>query len=328
MSKRIVEINLDASALKESACKFRLKRIVLDGFREKLNYNDTQYGSAFHLFVKVMYHTAGDFGEAILAANNKFSEPCNIREGKKHLTELHLNKTCIDYWNHFKKNDQFEVMTLDGKPAVEVDFRFLYYIEETTDTIYQVYLCGTIDAIGKFNKGCYAFKDYKTNSLWKINKNGGTKQVYVDAEIRNYFKQYELSCQLRFYAYCLRLYAQLCKNEELKKILSNPMASFIDGIFLSPKDPTQYHRSPIRIYEEKELTSFGRSLDGVVKQLVWLAQHPEYEEMDGIVCGACNENKFPCKFWRLCETNSAEVREFLFKDKFKVEPYNPMLFGK
>ena len=55
-------IKLDASALVKGACNLRLKRLVLDGYTVALPYNDTQYGSAFHEFVKQMYLTNANFG--------------------------------------------------------------------------------------------------------------------------------------------------------------------------------------------------------------------------------------------------------------------------
>src|SRR6266576_2163614 len=149
MDKKIIK--LDASALSQSSCLLRFKRIVLEGYTDKIPYNDTQYGSAFHKFMATMQETNGDFARAIIETNELFNRPCNIR--KKHLTELHLNKTCIDYWQHFQQKDTFQVMqSSDGKPLVETDFAIPYFENDK----YVVMLQGTIDKHGKFQNGCYA----------------------------------------------------------------------------------------------------------------------------------------------------------------------------
>src|ERR1044071_2871125 len=103
-------LKLDASGLSKSNCNLAFKRIVIDGYADKLPINDTLYGSAFHKFVSTMHETSGDFAAATFAAQDLFAKPKEIRKGKDHLNEHHLTKTCIDYWQHFQSKDTFQVM--------------------------------------------------------------------------------------------------------------------------------------------------------------------------------------------------------------------------
>src|ERR1051326_7341201 len=91
-------IKLDASALIQSACMLRLKRIIIDGYTDKLPYNDLMYGKAFHKFVALMAIDENKFGENIHEALKVLSEPMQIRDRKGHLNAEHLIKTCTDFW--------------------------------------------------------------------------------------------------------------------------------------------------------------------------------------------------------------------------------------
>jgi hypothetical protein len=120
-------IRLDASALKESSCLLRLINISVLGIKETLTYNDTQYGSAFHTFISELHKTGGNFAEAQLKAVEMNERPSTTRGVKSHLSSAHLVKTCIDFTKHFQENDQFEILSLDGKPLVEERFEIPYY---------------------------------------------------------------------------------------------------------------------------------------------------------------------------------------------------------
>src|SRR5574338_1651758 len=178
-------LNLDASALSISSCDYRLKLTVIDGLKQPIVNNDTLYGTAFHKFISTMYETNGEFMTAVAAAKKAFAKPCVIKSTKKHLTENHLLKTCLDFWEHFGQKDDFEILHDDkGKPLVEVTFEILIYESEHLE----IYLCGTIDKIGKFKNGAYAIGDYKVTSSWNIGE---------------YLRPFRLSTQLHTYHWAL-----------------------------------------------------------------------------------------------------------------------------
>jgi hypothetical protein len=315
-------IKLDASALSQSACLLRFKRIVLDGYTEKLSFNDTQYGSAFHKFIAVMYESEGDFGKATFAAQELFARPCIVRNGKKHLNELHLTKTCIDYWQHFQSTDNFEVLKSENKPLVEIDFAVKYY----EDDKYIILLTGTIDKLGRFKNGCFAIGDYKTHSLWavtdKINKS------FEDIYIKTYFKQYEISNQLRFYSFVTKLLGQENPNSVFGLFNDHPFGVFIDGIFLSGTQSSRFARSDVFFFSENEMVSYRESLDQKISDLIFLANYQDYKLTDGIIQGTCNEGKFPCKFLNVCSNQDETIRKIVLKNEFTQKPYDPLTFSK
>lgn len=311
------KIKIDASSLKESSCKLRFKRIVIDGLTEPRPYNDTQYGSAFHKFVSTMHETKGDAGIATEAASTLFKKPCEIRRGKEHLSEIHLLKTCYDFWEHFHKKDDFDVLMAGEKPLVEQNFELLIYENETT----QVYLCGTIDKIGRFRNGCYAIGDYKTHSLFSVARGGNWE--YGAAE---YFKQYELSSQLLTYRCAIDIAAEQTPESIFGVINQTPVGVFIDGVFLSSKEPTRFKRSPVKIFKPEEIAYFRQQL--VNKAMVIASLPLDYKDMDGIIHGACSENMFKCKYFQLCAAPDDIARGHLMRQNYITREYNPLEFGK
>src|SRR5947207_5858260 len=178
MTKTIVRV--DASALKESSCEWRFNALVNEGWREKIRYNDTVYGTAVHKYLSRMEESGGQFDEAVKAAIKLWrGTDFKIRKKKDHLTENHLISTCFDFWQHLQtKNSEFKLIqnpsakcwkcngvgligeretgkvcdVCGGKgtkeqPIVEVKF---YIPWESTDD-YESYIEGTIDRVGQIN---------------------------------------------------------------------------------------------------------------------------------------------------------------------------------
>lgn len=311
------KLRFDASSLVKSGCRLRWKRIVIDGYTEREKYNDTYYGSAFHKFVSTMYETNGDFGLAIVAATEVFARHNTIRKNKQHLTQIHLQKTCLDYWQYFQSKDDFQVLSFNGKPAVEVDFEIL--IHEDND--YEVYACGTIDKIGKFKSGMFAFGDYKTTSLFVLSKHPKA----IEMAVQEYLKQYELATQLNFYYYILKWNAIHNPSSELGKLFSNKFGAFIDGIFLSSSAPTKFLRSDVITnfdYEEMDLLVKQKVL-----QLVDIHRHG-YELREGLINGACIDGKFKCSFHGICNCNDPMARTLMLQNFFMKREFNPLEYSK
>lgn len=309
------KIKVDASAFKESSCLLRFKRIVLDGLKEPMPWNDVQYGSAFHMFVATMARTNGDAGEATKKALEIFSKPCEIR--KKHLTVLHLQKTCYDYWEHFHKTDNAQILSVDNIPLVEQNFEILLY----EDDYNEVYLCGTIDKMVKFVNGIYAIGDYKTHSLWSASKNGN----WIEGA-KAYFQQYELSSQLLTYRLAIRLQARRNPDSIFATLDKSQVGTFIDGVFLSSNQDTRFMRSDVKIWTDEQITLFHNLALAKAKAICELP--PDYNIPDGLIHGACSENQFKCKFFQLCAAPDDITRGHLIRNNYIVKSYNPLEFGK
>lgn len=317
---------LDASAFVKSACMLRLKHIVVDGYSDKLPFNDTLYGSAVHLFNATMCRSNGNFGESTAVTQALFARPKEIRDTKKHLTEQHLLKTCFDYWQYFHPKDNFRVLTFDGKPCIEMDFKIKFY--EDDDFI--VYLTGTIDKFGQIMDGAYCVGDYKTHSLWSVNKNG---KDYVKYEIAKFFRKFELSLQMAFYVFCLKLKAKENPDSELARICQYPIGSFIDGIFLSSQEKTRFERSPVKMWYDHDMDMISRLVTAKMMSLLDILRVEKltgkpYTDLDGMICGACSEQQFLCQFFDVCAARDEIARGFLLKERFVQKEYNPLMFSK
>lgn len=310
-------LHLDASALVQSACGLRLKFILIDGLREPRPFNDTLYGSAFHTFISKMAETKGNISEALTAAKKTFSLPCTIRKGKSHLTELHLMKTCLDYWEHAEKTDDFEILlNEDGKPCVEIYFETIVF--EDDELI--IALCGTMDKLGKFKNGCYAIGDYKTHSLYGAVKFG----------IPEFFAKFALSTQTHFYLHNLYLKAKEQPDSLLGKIAQTQVGFFIDGVFLNAKEPTVFARSDVMIPSKETLDEFTIMLDFQVEKLakIWHHNRSFPLKKEGLINGACVDGKYLCKFWTICAACDNIARGHILRQNFIKKEYLPQLHGR
>lgn len=296
-------LRIDASALKKSSCMLAFKRIVSDGYRSAAHFNDVLYGSSFHLFVAEMYRTRGDFSKAIAGAVQLYKKPTIIR--KKHLTEQHLIKTCLDYWEHFRATDNFEVLEVDGEPMVEVTFEINIY----EDDEYIIHLVGTIDKIGQFVKGCYAIGDYKTTGSWSSD---------------DYFKKYRISTQLITYFYALRKLAEFNPNSPLAKICNTKVGVFIDGIFVTAAK-TEFKRSEVMFLDDK-LDEYETLLQRKCIQLV--AAINEEPIREGIIQGSCVDMEYKCDFYNVCSAPDKIASSYMLKRDFIQKEYNPFKFNE
>jgi len=308
--KEKVTIRFSASAGPKTNCLLRLKRTIIDGYQEALPYNDVVYGSAVHKFISTMYETAGDFAKATIEAKRIFSKPCEIRYGKKHLTEVHMLKTCFDYWEHFINTDEFEVLAdSQGKPLVEVSFSNKIYEDDELLILFE----GVVDKIGKFKQGCYGVGDYKVTSAWSR---------------ENYFEQYRLSTQMRFYVFNIKLAARSNPDSVLADICKYPLGYFIDGIFIS-KDGAEFQRSDVIVPLEQDDREFAQLLSNkIIPSLVTLARNPDYSMRDGLVCGACTELKYMCEFMPVCAAPDDIARQHILHNTFTQKPYLPLTHSK
>lgn len=307
MSKQ--RINIDASSLKESSCDYRFYNIVVKGLRQPLPNNDTQYGSAFHKFTSTMHETSGNFNEAIKAACLLFDKPCIVKPKKKHLTKNHLVKTCLDYWEHFGKTDDFEVLhDNNDKPLVEIKFELLIYSTEDVE----VYLCGTIDKIGKFKNGAYAIGDYKVTSSW---------------DIVGYLAPYRLSTQLKVYHWALTEIGIRNPESAVAAITKYPVGVFIDGIFAKTNKDTEFHRSEVFMFKDSERAEFDDFIKIAAERILFISKYREVRR-NGLINGSCHTGWGPCKFFDICAAPDDIARAHVIRNNFITKPYEPLKFGE
>ncbi len=310
MSKTILKLNV--SAIKGPACALRLHYDVIDGYKETLNNNDIEFGQAFHLFVKTMKLTKGDYAVSTEAARQYFNRPTRVKKGKEWLTENYLVATCFAYWEAQMRDGWTTVVRgPERTPVVECKFAIPYYADEHTEVI----LCGTIDDICQRGpQGMFAIRDYKTTSVWNKDE---------------YLANYRLSAQLKFYRFILKRYAQLYPDSIFHTIDERPVGVFIQGIFLGKDKPATFEISEVFVYSEQEMTEFESMLKTYV--LHFLAtldflkntglKHPLRE---GTLNGACHTQYGMCKYALACGAVDEVARGHVLRNNFIQVPYDPL----
>jgi hypothetical protein len=322
MNKPIITILLDSSALRLSACQRRIFLTVIEGWRGKIQYNDVEYGSAFHKFASTIEEQGGNdtaFAPAIRATTEYFeNKPMVIKSKKKYLNNLHLVKTCTDWYHGFRSHDDFQILKTDeGHPLVEIQFSIPYRQYEFDNCIVCINICGTIDKVGKFRNGCWAIGDYKTTSSWSVEE---------------YLESYSLSVQLRLYIWA---FLQHCKAAPIGSPLHNltivNCGSFIDGVFLNGADKTIFKRSRIFYLKEADMLEFEMLLEEEAKRLAEIAQLKVkglIPNRTGMMNGACETKYGKCEYFAACASPDSVAFQHLLNKSHHRIGYDPSTFGK
>lgn len=295
--------------------------IAVEGWRNPLPMNDTQYGTAVHKFIAQMYLTGGNMMEAYKAAKKDFQKPSEMRDKKAYLTEAHFTKTCFDYWQNYLQKDDFELLIdpSTNLPTVEITFEIKIYEDES----FIVYLCGTIDKLGKFKNGCYALGDYKTTSSWDTN---------------GYFTQYELSTQLLTYKYAIKKMGDMYPDSIFGHINKFPVGAFIDGIFLKSSKETTFKRSEVFFIDKKHadglLEEYEKNLMRRTLELLYALERGIHHKT-GLLNGACANGygtSSPmgalCKFFQVCACKDEIARTHVLRNNFVQKEYHPLKFNE
>lgn len=306
MSK--LQININASSLRDSACLLSWYRHIVEGYVEPTFTSKVIYGIAVHKFLDTMYQT-GDMKMARDAGLSSFRQEKVSDDKAPHMDDQnHFIWTCLDVWNNYAVCDgEYKIIQKpDGKPATEVTFSILFY----EDDVIRVNLCGTIDKIGKIVNGCWAIGDWKTTGTWN-------KDAYLDG--------YAMSSQLRFYVLSLKLMHRFFPDSQLGQIGGERVGAFIDGIFLKPK-PIELvvKRSDVFQFKDEDLASFEKSL---VKRIVQLSQaiHDGTVSLkEGILTNTCERKYYKCPFYTVCSATNPQLAQMLLKKHFIQRPYDPL----
>ena len=307
ISKKKKVFLLDASLASRAQCKRRVYYLGVMGYRAPILPVDIVYGNAFHKFIEHMLKTQGNFAVAIKSAREAFDVPMTVPKKKQWMNENHLMSTCIDYWNQYAKRDEFEVLHWNDKPMVEVKFVFPYYSDDEVDIL----LCGTLDRIGKFRSGCYANPDFKVSGTY---------------DPKAYFEAYRLSPQFCCYRLAIKAYAQKFPGSIWEVLDRNELASFIDLININSSKETEFLRSPMMFFRDREMSHFLATLEAFVKDFVPFIKTGVVPHKEGIFNGACQERYFPCPFFNACACPDDISEAHVLKNNFIIKQYNPMEF--
>lgn len=315
-----IDVNIDATSLSASGCLLHFTRKVVEGYRQNHGHGASMvYGIAVHKFIDTMFKT-GDMKVARAAAVKAFSMS-KIDHGKKlYLSdERHMNTTCVMYWQDvIQKEEKFDIIKLpNGEPATEQTFRFLYY----TDEYVRIWLCGTMDKIGKFKNGCFAIGDYKSTSA----------RSDSPIAIKTYFSSYQLSCQLRFYKFALLWMAEHQPQSVLGQIGATARV-FIDALFIRPKVVENvYERSDVYELTTEHMVEFKALLDMKIQELVTAVQviHAGGRPFKyGILNGNCETKWGKCEFWSVCKQQDDKIANLVLARDFHQKNFDPLKYNE
>jgi Holliday junction resolvase RusA-like endonuclease len=313
-----LQLNIDSTSLSNSNCILRFKRHIIGeivdgqatgGYKQERMPIRMLYGVAVHKFIDMMFKTGGKYPIAVKEARELFNRIPREDDGDYQwlANNRHLEGTCLTVWQSIEEDGQFDIIQLpDGRPATEITFSIPFYEDE----IMAVNLCGTIDKIGKFKGGCFAIGDYKNTMTW---------------DERNYFKQYELSRQLRLYTLACKLMAANHPDSTLGRIGSTHMGAFIDAIFVKKEfKDNKFKRSEVFQYSKIDIDNFQQTL---LDLCLSLSNHikQSYFPKEGIVRGGCGYGKMMCQFWNVCASGNGEI---LLKRDFKQTPFDPLHYNE
>lgn len=322
-------ISLDSTVLSHSGCIRALINTILGdpetqelgGYKEKVLGVPLVYGIAIHKFLDTMYKTNGHIPTARAKMLEEYRTIPFIPDRKKLWMndEKHLMSTANQVWTEFCEEEVgFELLKVPQLKlgseteivegyATEINFKIPYYEDE----IVKVYLCGTIDRIGKFKNGCYCIRDWKTTGSWED----------------GYFVQYELSRQLRFYTLAVKLMAQVAPDSVLGKMGQTQFRAMIDGIFLRANpNETVVQSSEAFYYDDDEINKFKETLDTKIQEISQALRKNDFPKQ-GILTGACEKKFGRCTYWNLCKSKP-EIAKILLDRDFVRKPFDPLSYNK
>lgn len=304
-------IQIDSTLLRQSSCNFRLYLMIVAQKQAPMLYNDIEYGTAFHKFVATFTQTEGDLAVATREARDYFdSRKMSIRYKKQHLNTTHLLRTCFDYQEFAEKNSDFQVLRdADNKALVEVKFSIPFLSSEGIDIL----LCGTIDKIGKFKNGCYAIGDYKTTSTWD-------KDIFLSDFI--------LSSQLYIYVYAFKRMCSMANNSAIQALSTQNVGCFVEGVFLSPNESTEFKRSPIFFPKTEQLQEFEQSLLDISYRIIEMVKQKQVPPPNGILNGSCTSGKYRCNYFNVCASPDKVSQGHILRNQFVDKPWSPLTLGE
>lgn len=319
-----VTVMLDPSAIKESGCILRLYRMVVEGLTQGTNSSDIEFGSAFHCYRKKYVELefdpkCGGDKEMIhfLAMREAYNYWNNtkmfVKKDKEYLDKTYLEQTCEGYTQHYLKHgNEYEVVTIAGKPLVELRLAYPYY--RTPEGDVEIILCGTIDKIVRHRKfGFYATSDYKTTAVWNKPK---------------FFEAYRMSTQMVAYKFILKKLGELYPASELSKITSGNTAALIDGIFHGPSKSAEFQMSEPLWYSEKQMSDFEYGLNRIIQHLVSVIRNRKLLFKEGMLNGSCQKIYGACDYFKACSAPSEEEEALIIDNRFTRRVYDPRNHGE
>jgi len=312
---------LDASAFKRCNCSLNFWYSIIEGRSNKLENNDTEFGSAVHHF-RSNFKAGKPQAEAVLKAFTYFDRPMRIKHNKQFLTLGFLSVVCNEYLEEvLLKDNTSPLLNTEGNPiAIEKRFAIPYYVDDEVEVV----LVGTMDEIAfKKETGEIIIEDLKVTAFW---------------DVENFLNKFFLSSQLMFYRWAIRELLKIYPDSDLAKAVGQKeVGCMIDGIFYkapSARSGIQitFKRSEIIYFPPEDLDELDKLIRQRVAEIVTLYKHHTAHQnrplREGLLTGACNSG-FECQYFKVCSIPGGEFgRELALKNDFIIKPYDPRTHGE
>jgi len=303
-------IRIDASALKQSACFLKFWRTCIEGYRSKNLFNDIEFGSAFHIFVKEYTENKGiDF--SIAAAQQYFiskaTHPLFVtKKGKEWMNVGFLDLVCRKYAADAVRT--FNPIVHKGEVLVEKNFEIPFYKSDNVEIL----LTGTIDIIGQIGNGCYCIGDYKTTGSWKQDE---------------YLEAFEASVQLPFYLLAIQTLGELYPDSIFADMVQKPIGCFIYGVFLHKERIADFVQSKVWFFDEGRMEELKEQLHQLCAKISVHIMTENTPMRYGMINDTCS-GKYgqACEFLGACLRPKASA--LVLQNNFHKVDYNPLDFRK
>jgi len=259
---------------------------------------------SYHLVFGILYHSAIELylKTKALGGDHEHSVRVSVRQclidsfgykpGEKKSgpdnakTRENLIRTLVWYFEHYRDHPAKTVVLSNGRPAVELSFRF--------EIGHDLMLSGHLDHIVKFGDGNYV-EDHKT-----------TASTVTGASARYFFAGFNPDNQMTLYSTA----AMIAFNTPVKGVIIDA-AQIAVGFSAFARDMT--HRSEAQIREFLHgVVEYRRMAENFHRQGFW--------PMNETACG----NYGGCAFRDIC-SKSPQVRERFLRTEFTQDkPWNPL----
>ena len=312
-------INIDASSLSSLNCYRRYwTKFVLGLCGESLPYNDTELGSAWHVFRNVLAKEHNE-AKAVTAALNYFAARMQqgmiVRKDRDHLDADYLTQLCMKYLHKFGKEKSFgkyEYLNspIDGQPLVEQSFSIKLFENDMLRINFQ----GTMDEFVIHPAGYIIIGDDKTTSKWDVKKHLGG---------------FRMKPQLKVYRLAVQLLAEQPGGEWFKELLETKrIGCRINGVFLKKSvNDVEFHHGDVIFYDDDELTTFRMMLRDLVDRIAKDVIHGSpgvHPPPEGMLNDTCVSSY--CEFAAACKMPESVYNSML--NNYAKRSYEPLNFRK
>jgi hypothetical protein len=311
-------INIDASSLSSLNCYRRYWNKFVLGIRgSEVIYNDTEFGSAWHIFRQTLA-ISQDIPSSIASANKYFatrrSQGMVFRDKKEHLNEEYLTQLCLKYLREFpdisKSWGKYERLRspVDNSVLVEQTFNIPFFESDTCI----INLQGTIDEKILHPAGYLIIADDKTTSKW---------------DTKGFLKAFETKPQLKFYRLALSLLAEQEGGDWFKELLTRRVGCRINGVFLkSDINKVSFEHSDIFFFSEEDLSFFRKMLRMLCERILYDIEnyYSDTQVPEGMINESCSSSY--CEFINACPKGDEVYKKMLAT--MNVRTYEPLNFRK